>query len=153
MSSGFPSLVHPVRPPPEAHRAAHRVRTGRRRPPGGPARPVPRTPRPPVLLLHVGDLRGGPRARAVRPLFAARGDLVDLPDDEADADFELRLCAMETAVARPDAEGLFGTGADRHSVVVTVEVPSEEGDEERTPRLNPPEPLANWAPERGGEVV
>ncbi len=41
-------------------------------------------------------------------------------------------------MARPDAEGLFGTGADRHSVVVTVEVPSEEGDEERTLRLNPP---------------
>ncbi|MET9278938.1 DUF4303 domain-containing protein [Streptomyces anthocyanicus] len=50
----------------------------------------------------------------VRPLFEARGDLFDLPDDAADAEFELRPRAMETAVARLDAEGVFGTGADRH---------------------------------------
>ncbi|CAM5308378.1 hypothetical protein STENM327S_06085 [Streptomyces tendae] len=89
----------------------------------------------------------------VRPLFEARGDLFDLPDDEADAEFELRLRAMETAMARLDAEGLFGTGAGRHAVVVTVEVPSEEGDEERTLRLNPPEALADWAAEARAEVV
>ncbi|CAL9668131.1 DUF4303 domain-containing protein [Streptomyces sp. enrichment culture] len=89
----------------------------------------------------------------VRPLFEARGDLFDLPDDEADTEFELRLRAMETAVARLDAEGVFGTGADRHRVVVTVEVPSEEGDEERTRRLNPPEALTDWARETGTEVA
>ncbi|RSN66287.1 hypothetical protein DMH12_01295 [Streptomyces sp. WAC 04229] len=80
----------------------------------------------------------------VRPLFEARGELFDLPDDEADAEFDLRLRAMETAVARLDAEGLFGTGSDRHSVVVTVEVPSEAGNDERVLRLNPPQALTEW---------
>ncbi|MER6324598.1 MULTISPECIES: DUF4303 domain-containing protein [Streptomyces] len=83
----------------------------------------------------------------VRPLFEARGDLFDLPDDEADAEFELRLRAMETAVARLDAEGLFGRGDDRDAVVVTVEVPSEPGNEERAQRLNPPAALADWQAE------
>ncbi|MEU5141248.1 DUF4303 domain-containing protein [Streptomyces sp. NPDC021139] len=96
---------------------------------------------------------GEQHLEAVRPFFEARGELFDLPDDEADAEFELRLRAMETAMARLDAEGLFGTGADRHCVVVTVEVPSEEGDEERTRRLNPPQALADWAVETGAEVV
>ncbi len=83
----------------------------------------------------------------VRPLFDARGELFDLPDDEVDAEFELRLRAMETAMARLDAEGLFGTGTDRHSVLINVEVPSEAGDEERALRLNPPEALTDWLTE------
>ncbi|MET7324390.1 DUF4303 domain-containing protein [Streptomyces sp. NPDC005549] len=95
------------------------------------------------------DAYGEEHLEPVRPLFEARGQLSDLPDDEADAEFELRLRAMETAMARLDAEGLFGTGADRHSVVVTVDVPSEEGDDERTLRLNPPEALVDWAPKTG----
>lgn len=89
----------------------------------------------------------------VRPLFDARGDLFDLPDDAADAEFEQRLRAMETAVARLDAEGVFGTGADRHRVVATVEVPSEDGNDERPLRLNPPEAPADWAVETGADVV
>ncbi|MGY1429159.1 DUF4303 domain-containing protein [Streptomyces sp. WAC06273] len=83
----------------------------------------------------------------VRPLFAARGELFEMPDDEADAEFDLRLRAMETAMARLDAEGVFGTGAARHAVVVNVEVPSEGGDEERALRLNPPEALTEWLAE------
>ncbi|MFI2410671.1 DUF4303 domain-containing protein [Streptomyces sp. NPDC018947] len=55
---------------------------------------------------------------------------------------------METAVARLDAEGLFGTGADRHRVVVAVEVvPPDTGNDERVLRLNPPEALADWLEE------
>ncbi|MFB6555283.1 DUF4303 domain-containing protein [Streptomyces sp. NPDC056405] len=83
----------------------------------------------------------------VRPLFEARGELFDLPDEEWEAEFDLRLRAMETAMARLDAEGLFGTGTDRHSVVVTVEVPSETGNDERALRLNPPEALTDWLAE------
>ncbi|MEV7794369.1 DUF4303 domain-containing protein [Streptomyces sp. NPDC087512] len=84
----------------------------------------------------------------VRALFAARGELFDLPDDEAEAEFGLRLRAMETAMARLDAEGLFGTGADRHRVVVAVEVvPPDTGNDERVLRLNPPEALADWLEE------
>lgn len=60
---------------------------------------------------------------------------------------------METAVARLDAEGVFGTGADRHRVVATVEVPSEDGNDERTLRLNPPEAPTDWAVETGADVV
>ncbi|MFJ7771169.1 DUF4303 domain-containing protein [Streptomyces sp. NPDC097107] len=54
---------------------------------------------------------------------------------------------METAMARLDAEGLFGTGTGRHCVVVTVEVPSETGNDERALRLNPPEALTDWPAE------
>jgi hypothetical protein len=86
----------------------------------------------------------------VRPLFEARGEIFDLPDDEGDAEFDLRLRAMETAMARLDAEGVFGRGADRHSVVVTVEVPSEPGNDERTRRLNPPRALTDWLVEAAG---
>lgn len=50
-------------------------------------------------------------------------------------------------MARLDAEGLFGTGTDRHAVVVTVEVPSETGNDERAMRLNPPEALTDWLAE------
>ncbi|KFG77312.1 DUF4303 domain-containing protein [Streptomyces mutabilis] len=85
--------------------------------------------------------------KPVRPLFEARGELFDLPDDEADAEFDLRLRAMETAMARLDAEGLFGTDADRHRVVINVEVPSEAGNDERALRLNPPEALTDWLAE------
>ncbi|MGV9288860.1 DUF4303 domain-containing protein [Streptomyces sp. NPDC003719] len=84
----------------------------------------------------------------VRDLFAARGELADLPDGEDEAEFDLRLRAMETAVARLDAEGLFGTGTARHGLVVAVEVvPPDTGNDERTLRLNPPEALTEWLEE------
>ncbi|MGC9497430.1 DUF4303 domain-containing protein [Streptomyces sp. WG7] len=51
-------------------------------------------------------------------------------------------------MARLDAEGLFVTGRERHSVVVNVEVvPPDTGDDERALRLNPPEALGDWLEE------
>lgn len=89
----------------------------------------------------------------VRDLFDARPDVFGLDDgdddgddkgDEGDEEYELRLRAMETALAQLDAEGLFGTGEERHGVVIDVAVPSEGPDRDRTCRLNPPESLPPW---------
>ncbi|MET9229011.1 DUF4303 domain-containing protein [Lentzea sp. NPDC003310] len=82
----------------------------------------------------------------VRALFAARPQVFDLEDDEAEAEYDLRLRAMETALRRLSDEGLFGVGEARARVLVLVEV--VPGDEENVPcarRLNPPGPaLDAW---------
>lgn len=81
----------------------------------------------------------------VRELFAARPQVYDIVDDVvAEAEYELRLRAMETALRVLDAEGLFGSGDARANVLVLVEVvPPDDEDVERARRLNPPGPALN----------
>jgi hypothetical protein len=63
-------------------------------------------------------------------------------------EFELRLRAMERALARLDAEGVFGTGARRHRLVINAEVmPPDFTNTERALRLNPEESLKDWLAE------
>ena len=91
--------------------------------------------------------------KPVRELFAARPEVFDIADDDAsDAEFDLRLRAMETALSRLADEGLFGVGEARADVLVLVEVvpDDEENNVARARRLNPPGPaldawLAYWA--------
>lgn len=90
--------------------------------------------------------------KPVRDMFAARPEVFDIADDDAsDAEFDLRLRAMETALRRLDDEGLFGVGVARADVLVLVEVvPDDEENVARARRLNPPGPaldawLAYWA--------
>ncbi|WP_410579427.1 DUF4303 domain-containing protein [Amycolatopsis sp. lyj-108] len=90
--------------------------------------------------------------KPVREMFAARPEVFDIADDDAsDAEFDLRLRAMETALRRLDDEGLFGVGVARADVLVLVEVvPDDEENVARARRLNPPGPaldawLAYWA--------
>lgn len=89
--------------------------------------------------------------KPVRELFAARPEVFDIADDDAsDAEFELRLRAMETAMHRLSDEGLFGVGEARAGVLVLVEVvPEDEENVARARRLNPSGPaldawLAYW---------
>ncbi|KFU76753.1 hypothetical protein BB31_34650 [Amycolatopsis lurida NRRL 2430] len=88
----------------------------------------------------------------VREMFAARPEVFDIADDDAsEAEFELRLRAMETALRRLADEGLFGVGEARANVLVLVEVvPDDEDNVARARRLNPPGPaldawLTYWA--------
>jgi hypothetical protein len=81
----------------------------------------------------------------VRALFDARPQVFDLPDDEADAEFALRLRAMEAAMAALDREGLFGTGARRLGTVLNVEIVAwDDSNLDRALRLNPAEALTDW---------
>ncbi|WP_236808845.1 DUF4303 domain-containing protein [Amycolatopsis albispora] len=90
---------------------------------------------------------GEEHLKPVRDLFAARPEVFDIADEDAsEAEFELRLRAMETALRRLSDEGLFGVGDARAGVLVLVEVvPGDEENAARARRLNPPGPaLDAW---------
>ena len=77
----------------------------------------------------------------LRDLFDAR----PAPDL---AEVGLRLSAMEQAISRLDAEGLFGVGSARERLVVNAEVmPPDRTNVERATRLNPPAALIAWLAE------
>ena len=80
--------------------------------------------------------------------FRALGRL-DFNDARAwQAGYDFRMSVMEEAMARVDAAGLFGTGAQRASIVINVEVmPPDHTNVERALRLNPPEALTEWLKE------
>ncbi|MFE6610702.1 DUF4303 domain-containing protein [Amycolatopsis sp. NPDC057786] len=94
---------------------------------------------------------GEEHLKPVREMFAARPEVFDIADDDAsDAEFDLRLRAIETALRRSADEGLFGVGEARENVLVLAEVvPEDEENVARARRLNPPGPaldawLAYW---------
>jgi len=100
--------------------------------------------------------------QGVRALFEARPDPHALDEADYDAEVELRLDAMTEAMARVDADGLFGTGKVRDDVVVLVDVmPPDAGNTARALRLNPSPPrgaTARWLaeaaePEASGEEL
>jgi predicted Zn-dependent protease len=65
-----------------------------------------------------------------------------------EAEYQVRLGAMEAAMASLDKEGMFGAGAQRLKTVVLVEVmPPDRTNTERAKRLNPPEALRLWLQE------
>jgi hypothetical protein len=85
----------------------------------------------------------------VRRLFGQRPQLSPaVTADEWTAEYELRLRAMERALARLDAEGAFGTGAARLRIVINTEVmPPDFTNTQRALRLNPPDCLQIWLEE------
>ncbi|MGY6652975.1 DUF4303 domain-containing protein [Amycolatopsis sp. TRM77291] len=94
---------------------------------------------------------GEEHLKPVREMFASRPEVFDLADDDAsEAEFDLRLRAMETALRRLADEGLFGVGEARANVLVLVEVvPDDDDNVVRARWLNPPGPaldawLAYW---------
>lgn len=81
----------------------------------------------------------------VNEAFDSRPDILELPDAERIREYELRLNSMEEAVSRLSESGAFGTGAERESIVVNVEVmPPDHSNTERALRLNPSSALADW---------
>jgi len=84
----------------------------------------------------------------VRDLFRKRPDIRSLGDREREAEYDLRLGAMESAIARLDQQGVFGTGEDRVKIVVNVEVvPPDYTNTQRAMRLNPQEAIRTWLEE------
>jgi hypothetical protein len=84
----------------------------------------------------------------VNRLFEARPPVDSGANDAWKSEYELRLRAMETAMARLDHEGLFGVGQERSRIVITVEVtPPDYTNTGRAMRLNPPEALIEWLAE------
>ncbi|MEU3766347.1 DUF4303 domain-containing protein [Amycolatopsis keratiniphila] len=88
--------------------------------------------------------------KPVRDLFAARPAVYGLDDEASEAEFDLRLRAMETALHRLADEGLFGVGVARGEILILAEVvPEDEDNVARARRLNPSGPaldawLAYW---------
>jgi len=82
----------------------------------------------------------------VKRLFSQRPEIrAGMPDAEWQEEYELRLRAMEAAMKRLDAKGLFGTGEERLRVVINVEVmPPDYTNTQRALRLNPKEALTVW---------
>ena len=91
---------------------------------------------------------------AVKQLFAQRPEMDYMaPEDEWDQEYELRLRAIEAAMARLDAEGLFGSGEQRNGIVVLVEVMPPDGSNTlRAIRLNPERALKAWLNEAAEPV-
>jgi len=87
--------------------------------------------------------------REVRHLFDIRPRMCQtMTAEEWKLEYQLRLRAMESAMAQLDSEGLFGSGARRLQIVVNVEVmPPDEGNTERALRLNPKKALLEWLEE------
>lgn len=85
----------------------------------------------------------------VKRLFDARPPMTHLmTHEEWDAEYELRINAMETAMKRLNDAGLFGTGTDRLAIVVNVEVmPPDATNTARAIRLNPKDALIEWLEE------
>jgi hypothetical protein len=95
--------------------------------------------------LCYGDAHFG----EVRRLFGLRPQIgADMTDEAWAAEYDLRLRAMERALARLDAEGAFGTGAARLRLVINAEVmPPDYTNTERALRLNPAGALQEWLAE------
>ena len=73
---------------------------------------------------------------AVQAMLDERS-LYDMDDDAFDAECELRLSAMETAMRLLDSEGLFAKNQPRDSVLVAAEImPPDASNTERVSRLN-----------------
>lgn len=68
--------------------------------------------------------------------------------EESAVEYDVRLRAMERAMARLDQEGVFGTGDARIRIVVNVEVmPPDYTNTERALRLNPKQACEEWLAE------
>ncbi len=76
----------------------------------------------------------------------------DYDDEEQwDGEIEVRLMAMEAAMAQLDAEGLFGKDVERSQLVVCVEiVPFDPSNRDRVLRLNSTEAAAAWLSQAPG---
>jgi hypothetical protein len=84
----------------------------------------------------------------IRKLFARRPNIHSLNDADYQAEYDLRLDAMEAAMARLDKQGIFGTGQDRLRIVVNVEVmPPDYTNTTRAKRLNPSQAIQTWLEE------
>ncbi|MBK0014568.1 DUF4303 domain-containing protein [Stenotrophomonas sp. S41] len=85
----------------------------------------------------------------VRALFAVRPAMNPfMPEADWMEEYAIRLGAMEEALRALDAEGLFGTGSARESVLINVEViPPDHSNILCARRLNPRAALARWLSE------
>jgi hypothetical protein len=84
----------------------------------------------------------------VTKLFAKRPDITLLNGSAGQAEYDLRLRAMESALARLDRQGTFGIGEERLKIIVNVEVmPPDFTNTQRAARLNPPEAIRTWLEE------
>jgi len=84
----------------------------------------------------------------VRKIFIDRSELINSDSTTDGRELELRLKAMELAMAKLDEEGLFGEGSERLQIVINAEVmPPDHSNVERAIRLNPEESLSDWIKE------
>ncbi len=82
----------------------------------------------------------------VKELFSKRHEITaDISEEARRAEYNLRLNAMEAAMASLDAEAFFGKGEIRNSIVINVEVmPPDNSNTTRAKRLNPHKAIETW---------
>lgn len=81
----------------------------------------------------------------VKRSYTARSETGDRDSTSSEPELELRLRAMEAAMAQLDAEGVFGVGQRRLGIVIGAEVmPPDHSNVGRMRRLNPPGALNDW---------
>lgn len=86
--------------------------------------------------------------KGVKQLLINRSGSDDRDSTTDRNEFELRLRAMELAMAQLDSEGLFGKGNERFKIVINAEVmPPDNSNVVRAQRLNPLEALEDWMKE------
>lgn len=84
----------------------------------------------------------------VKRILVERSGSSDRDSTSDVSELEFRLKAMELAMAKLDNEGVFGTGQERHQIVINAEVmPPDHTNVERALRLNPEEALTDWLEE------
>lgn len=83
------------------------------------------------------------------PAFRERDTMDELTPLAWQAEFRTRLASMEAALRELDDAGLFGTGAERATVLLLVALmPPDDSDTGFARRLNPPGPLLDaWLAE------
>ncbi len=81
----------------------------------------------------------------VAELYSKRPSLHDDINEEWETEYNLRLDAMEAALAQLDKEGVFGEGEARNNIVINAEVmPPDFTNTERAKRLNPELAIKDW---------
>lgn len=84
----------------------------------------------------------------VKQIFIERSELSDRDSTSDASELELRLKAMELAMAKLDKEGLFGSGHERLMIVINAEImPPDRSNVERAIRLNPEKAISDWMKE------
>ena len=88
---------------------------------------------------------GSQHFAAVKRMFSLRPSISSLTGELWQAEFDLRLEAMEMAMKKLDDNGIFGKGTVREHVYVNVEVvPPDYSNVIRARRLNPEKALEIW---------
>jgi hypothetical protein len=81
-------------------------------------------------------------------ILSKRPFIYDLDDEEWDDELDIRLKAMELAMKKLDAEGIFELNQPRSDIFINAEImPPDGSNTKRARNLNSPEAMRDWLAE------